>query len=985
MADIFSKFFGFFKSNEKPSDNNTIKTEVSNNNSDNRSRTSKLDFNPIRKIFLWGLDDNNNPSFLVLYGKHNFKTENFGENEFEDNVSYTDYIIFRGEKGHFPSFEAVKVLETTDYSTRITTKNLYYKKDINSNNYYYSTDKEKAIKDFITFEENDVVSLPYFEDITHEDCVNYINSKKLKFNNFTLAKTPSDVLNLSDNLSKYYYDICNLFGNPNIYMRKKYLKQLIQLNPPKEFYDYILTVGSGELISGLFLELSLQKNDMLINEAQKIINADIEWLSDSYAEGLKRCALLYINSFDEQKKTEKINFIRENLSDIDLHLLSLNGTELSSDTILEGRYYINYFNCGCLSEYTFTYSYEERKHYTKRRSNLYKKSYYSDGVILNINNLKSTIQESEIFGLADVIGKIAYYLDAPRLTYHLKANRKDKALMYFRRYLRRIMDSYAQNDEDKFIEAMKILFTSYTNADYLDKYNLNFQYNYFIKHYLYYDFINNNSENSNNKYGWLSVSELLKSKGRYEFMPEIWDRHLDVVIDILSESKVDVILKAFYYILEDYSNKESLVRELSYERIIRLVSSDYQPVADYFTEILNQKIRNENAFDMDIMLILINCPNKSVHEIAMNYFNKTGGKFSTEDLVSFMFFKNFEEWKDLLEQNLETFTENEYAMFLHTIFSNINKFIAYEIEYSEELKEVLDKSLNKLNMLSQEQMTELLSFITAEIIDNSKIPSFILQFMEDIVFSNTLKNIESMLENFEINYNKNIATQKGRIIVSFLNILKNNSLPNDAQIIEILEFGTARMIKILIQALSVYREKLNSRFSTLLIMLESDVTSLNELAKSIFENLPKEEQKKLHSIIIDSPDKKVYDYGIQKLYEIYEEYGEVIPEDFVIQMLEHSSYEVKSYISNKIIEIINNLGNGNKNLFMYYAKTLLFLPNKVSKVKNNIYDILPVFVYTYRDKQQEVEEMLLDIGYSNIILDSERALVALAKIKKEAV
>jgi hypothetical protein len=70
-----------------------------------------------------------------------------------------------------------------------------------------------------------------------------------------------------------------------------------------------------------------------------------------------------------------------------------------------------------------------------------------------------------------------------------------------------------------------------------------------------------------------------------------------------------------------------------------------------------------------------------------------------------------------------------------------------------------------------------------------------------------------------------------------------------------------------------------------------------------------------------------------------------------------------------------------KELFIRYAKTLLFLPNKASVSKKNIYGLLPKFVALYKDTQTDVEAMLLEIGASNVRADSEQALVTLATIK----
>ena len=109
----------------------------------------------------------------------------------------------------------------------------------------------------------------------------------------------------------------------------------------------------------------------------------------------------------------------------------------------------------------------------------------------------------------------------------------------------------------------------------------------------------------------------------------------------------------------------------------------------------------------------------------------------------------------------------------------------------------------------------------------------------------------------------------------------------------------------------------------------------------------------------------------------------MIPKEFIIQMLEHDRDEVKKYISDKTKEVLNSLKDSDKDLFIYYVKTLLYLPNKLSKEKDSIYDAIFNFALKYDDKIEEIENILLDIGSSNSIVDSERALVTLAKIRSE--
>jgi len=157
---------------------------------------------------------------------------------------------------------------------------------------------------------------------------------------------------------------------------------------------------------------------------------------------------------------------------------------------------------------------------------------------------------------------------------------------------------------------------------------------------------------------------------------------------------------------------------------------------------------------------------------------------------------------------------------------------------------------------------------------------------------------------------------------------------------------------------------------------------LNELAAEIFEGMPQKQKDEVFSNLIDSPIEKVYKYALSKIDEFY---GEKIPKDLLIDMLEHSAHEIKAYISTKIKNQIMDLdnGSGNSDIFMYYFKTLALVPNVHSKSKDSLYDVIPSFALQNKKHITELKDILLKIGGSNIIKDSERALVALVKIKQE--
>ncbi|WP_252254065.1 hypothetical protein [Clostridium sp. ZBS12] len=993
--NFLNTVFSFLKSKEDKVDQTELKDIVDSincpiKNTKALNRLWKKDYNPLRSIVLWGWDDNNNPSFLMLYGKHEFKnTQSDGESItsiLEDDVKYASYAIFNGSEGHLPSFESVKIIEEDGYYNRNNDEEfpkMYYKTGIDYS-WYWKRDENYLVNEFKNLEEENKIVLPYFKEISYEDCVKNVQAKNISFPNFRLANHPNEVLNLDEEYHEYYSVIYDMFSNKNIYMRKKRLSQLIESNPPKEIYNLLLKLGSTEMISGLFLEFARYNNSLLIEEAKNILKSDINWGGENYTKGVKRCVTIYVNTITEELRQKRESFIRTHLSEMDLHLIHIDGKDIHSNKILEGSHYRKYAAQELLKEYYGRYDYEKGEWIQYRSPQRYKVGLYTDGVMLNTIEFKNTIQEAEAYGLADVIGKIAYYLDAPRLTYYFKGTSKGKELKYFKRYVRKIMDSYAKNDEEKFIIAMKSLLTSYTKHDYVCKFKGNFQFNDFIKYYLYNDFKEKPPigwDNWQARSEWMQNDQLMKLQGRYEFMKEIWDNHLDDVLYIAINSNINPIFKACYYILKDSERTNELINNMSYKELSDLTLVSYEPLANMFMNILTEKLNKLDEFDSKLMIDLINSKNENVHELAISFFERTNGKFKSSDIVNFMFLNDLDNWIKLFKESILSLNEKEYLNFVKEIIDNSDRFRETNVALSKEIRDLLSLSVNKLKGISNDEKMNLISYVISSIFEKSSMPEWAEIFVEEAIFSLSYEELENLLNGVNIKYTKKTISERNRQVVSLLESIKNNEIPKDSQLVSILESATAQMVKILFGIIERNSETLSERLSTLLIMFESDITILNKKAEEIFENMINEEQRKLHGIIIDSPVKKVYIFGIKKLQEIY---GDLIPKEFIIQMLEHTSSEVKEYISNKTIEILANLGDGDEELFMYYVKTLIFLPNRISKSKDSIYEVIPKFATKYKNKLNEIEDMLLDIGGSNIIVDSERALIALAKIRKGA-
>ncbi|OPZ94693.1 MAG: hypothetical protein BWY74_00364 [Firmicutes bacterium ADurb.Bin419] len=942
--------------------------EILHRNPDVEGKNWNLDFKPLRSLVIWGFDENKNPSFLTLYGLQDFTQAHM----LSDEVTYTSYAVFKGKGGHLPSAKAVEFVDRENMN-----HGLFYKC---RRSYYYDWSKkdEFKVKEFYNLNTENYVNVPYFSPISHEELVRKVGLRLLP-KGFIPVRSPDDILNLTGELAQYFDIVVKMITHQNIYIRKKLLTELISKDPPKELYYRILNWGSTELISGLFLELAKKSNPILKAEAEELVASEIDWAEDNFAKGVKRCANIYINSLDPDYRAKRTEWIRESLKNMDLHFTNIGGKEVPQGNIIDGVVYRKYANQGKFMDYINIYDNEKRKCVWSEVQTRYKVGPYSDGKKLKIIDFKSTIQEAEIYQLADVIGCIAYYLDAPRLTYYLRGSGKLKAHKYFQRYLRRIMDTYAQTNEAKFMEAMKHLLTGYGENDYVCKYPGNFQYNVFIKYYLYHEFGEKAPSDWSKHYQWVTNDQLVRLKGRYEFRKEIWDRNLEIVADIAANAKVDVVIKACYYILKDSPNAPKFINEIKYSQLIKLALSPYKPLSETFKNILKDRMEKLNSFDTDLMLALMDCSDEEMNKAAMVYFKKNGGLLSPSIIAQLLFMGNINQWADLFHENLMAFETSQYVEFIRQLLKPELCNSEWDRSLSTSVTDSLSASAGKIREASEADKVSIMREIIA-LLFHKKIPDWQAGFLEELIFSFTYENMETILTEVEISPAIRSTSVRNKCIISVLEAVKLKKLPKDSDVINILETGTSKMIKMLNEILTRNKLQMVDRLSTLLVMFEADVLALNRLAEEVFDSMQKEEQKRLHSLIIDSPVERAYLLGLKKLDLIYED---AIPEQFIIQMLEHDSNKVKTYISDKIDKAIAHCGVGNGELFMYYLKTLLLLPNKNSGSKEKVYKVLPQFVRLNKDKLSEIENILLDIGGSNKIIDSERALVTLAKIRKD--
>ncbi|HEY0087302.1 MAG TPA: hypothetical protein VGB37_00570, partial [Candidatus Lokiarchaeia archaeon] len=836
------------------------------------SKRWKKEYEPWRSLTLWGWDINKNPSFLILYGKHKFmgvridiKKEDIEEfrrlntrknpngqkleikegvyDVLQDYVKYNCCLLTKGKGGHLPSFKSVKIIQKRHYNYETRTEtydepSMYYKKGLKYS-YGWRAKDEYEIKEYNNLETSKQISFPYFSSISYEDLIKELKARRITFDGFNYANNPNDILKIKQIFSEYFEILVKISTHPNIYMRKKFMNVLISKNPPKEIYKTILEVGSSELISGLFLELAKKGNPVLKDEAEQIINEEISWVEYNYAQGIKRCAKIYYSALNPALKEERIKWIKKNNFKMDLQLKSIRGKDIPPEKVISGAAYRKYAGSGVFRDYQSYYDPDKRQYFSKEVPKRYAIGPYTDGVRLNQIEFKNTLQEAEIYGLTDVLGKIAYYIDAPRLMYYLTGSGQSGAYKYFQRYLKRLFNSFAELDENKFMEAMKNLLTSYMPNDYVCKFPGCFQYNKFLRYYLYHDVPitrpvrryyderddddemdeddemdkdDERDENDESK-EFNSNDPLVRAKGRHEYKKDVWDRHLDVVADIAIGAQIEQISKACYFILKESPNSSEFLNKIDYNRLIGLSIVEYKPLAEMFLTVLLNKIKTLEYFDPELMLCLMGCQNVELQTRGTEYFRRTHGRFNPQTLVSLLFLKNIDQWIALLHLNLLALTGEQFADFVSNTIINLRNFLEKEIVLSERISNVLTASTVKVKEIPKNIRAEIFTVISNALFNEKKFPEWLATFIEELIFSMPYEDLESTVEGMQLESAIRSSTSRNNRILSILKAIKYKRLPSDPEIINILELATSKMINAFLIVIEKNKEELLKRFT----------------------------------------------------------------------------------------------------------------------------------------------------------------------------
>ena len=104
----------------------------------------------------------------------------------------------------------------------------------------------------------------------------YLKQNDIIFEDFEIIEDPSTLFDFEKN-SKYYNIVYDMFSKQRLYSRIKKMKEFIKNSPSVEEYEKVLKVASVELACGIFEQLTIDKNPILLEKAKEIVKSKELW------------------------------------------------------------------------------------------------------------------------------------------------------------------------------------------------------------------------------------------------------------------------------------------------------------------------------------------------------------------------------------------------------------------------------------------------------------------------------------------------------------------------------------------------------------------------------------------------------------------------------------------------------------------------------------------------------------------------------------
>ena len=124
----------------------------------------------------------------------------------------------------------------------------------------------------------------------------------------------------------------------------------------------------------------------------------------------------------------------------------------------------------------------------------------------------------------------------------------------------------------------------------------------------------------------------------------------------------------------------------------------------------------------------------------------------------------------------------------------LSEFIQNEVELSKTITDILSFSTARIKDLSKSQKADLFDFVVDKLFTETKIPDWLAEFIEEFMFSIPYEDILDAVQEMKFDEMTRAQTSRNNRILSIMKSIKFKKLPTDSEIIDILDFGTSKMV-----------------------------------------------------------------------------------------------------------------------------------------------------------------------------------------------
>ncbi|MFX1451303.1 MAG: hypothetical protein ACFFCM_10700 [Promethearchaeota archaeon] len=219
------------------------------------------------------------------------------------------------------------------------------------------------------------------------------------------------------------------------------------------------------------------------------------------------------------------------------------------------------------------------------------------------------------------------------------------------------------------------------------------------------------------------------------------------------------------------------------------------------------------------------------------------------------------------------------------------------------------------------------------------------------------------------------------IITQLVLKYKTVAMPTKETIDKVVGSEALVIRRYLIDVLNLMASLIDLQTNILTPIIESDFNDLFTWTSEFIRKVRIKEAVKAKYLrkIIDSPVVRVQEFSFNVLKDIFKE---KLPYDIILHLLEHPSEYIRGAIAEEVSDsnIFEKLVKEEPDLFLRYIKSVIYLPNKIAKAKDRLYELLIDFAKSSPSYKNNIKDILLKVGGGAIIKDKERALKAYVKI-----